>query len=81
METTEEDLIGQCCVCGRVTELMELPGETGKFCLSCSADLATAILLGTEIDAATVAGRNTDALVAESEEISSRMLGRAQSAY
>jgi hypothetical protein len=81
METTEEDLIGQCSVCGRVTELMELPGKAGKFCLSCSADLATVILLGTEIDAATVAGRNTDALVAEFEEISSRMLGRAQSAH
>jgi hypothetical protein len=81
METTEEDLIGQCSVCGRVTELMELPGKAGTFCLSCSADLATVILLGTEIDAATVAGRNTDALVAEFEEISSRMLGRAQSAH
>jgi hypothetical protein len=81
METTEEDLIGQCSVCGRVTELMGLPGKTATFCLSCSADLATVILLGTEIDAATVAGRNTDALVAEFEEISSRMLGRAQSAH
>jgi hypothetical protein len=81
METTEEDLIGRCSVCGRVTELTELPGKTGKFCLSCSADLATVLLLGTEIDAATVAGRNTDALVTEFEEISSRMLGRAQSAY
>jgi hypothetical protein len=81
MEMTEEDLIGHCSVCGRVTELMELPGKAGKFCLSCSADLATVILLGTEIDAATVAGRNTDALVAEFEEISSRMLGRAQSAH
>ena len=81
MEMTEEDLIGHCSVCGRVTKLMELPGKAGKFCLSCSADLATVILLGTEIDAATVAGRNTDALVAEFEKISSRMLGRAQSAH
>lgn len=81
METAQQDLIGQCSVCGGVTALLELPGKAGKFCLSCSADLATVILLGTEIDAATVAGRNTDALVAEFEEISSRILGRAQSAH
>lgn len=77
---TEQDLAGHCSVCGRATDLMELPGRTDKFCLSCSADLATVVLLGTEIDAATVAGRNTDALVSEFNEISSRMLGRAQSA-
>jgi hypothetical protein len=81
METTEQDLIDQCTVCGRFTELLELPGRTDKFCLPCSADLATVILLGTEIDAATVAGRNTDALVIEFTEISTRMLGRAQSAH
>jgi hypothetical protein len=81
METTEQDLIGQCSVCGRVTELLDLPGRTDKFCLSCSADLATVILLGTEIDAATMAGRNTDALVSECSEISTQMLGRAQSAH
>ena len=81
METSEQDLIGQCSVCGCVTELLELPGRADKFCLSCSADLATVLLLGTEIDAATVAGRNTDALVSEFNEISSRMLGRAQSAH
>jgi hypothetical protein len=81
MEMTEQALMGHCSVCGRVMELLELPGRTDKFCLPCSADLATVILLGTEIDAATVAGRNTDALVAEFEEISSRMLGRAQSAH
>jgi hypothetical protein len=38
-------------------------------------------LLGTEIDAATVAGRNTDALLSEFNEISTRMLGRAQSSH
>jgi len=81
METSEQDLIGQCSVCGCVAELLELPGRTDKFCLSCSADLATVLLLGTEIDAATVAGRNTDALVSEFNEISTRMLGRAQSAH
>jgi hypothetical protein len=81
MQTTEQDLIGQCSVCGRATELLELPGRTDKFCLSCSADLATVILLGTEIDAATVPGRNTHALVSEFNEISIRMLGRAQSTH
>jgi hypothetical protein len=81
MEMTEQALVGHCSVCGRATELLELPGRIDKFCLSCSADLATVVLLGTEIDAATVAGRSTGALVAEFEEVSSRMLGRAQSAH
>jgi hypothetical protein len=61
-------------------ELFELPGRIDKCCLECSADLATAILLSTEIDAATLAGRNTTALVFEFAEISSWMLDRAQSA-
>jgi hypothetical protein len=61
-------------------ELFELPGRIDKLCLECSADLATAILLSTEIDAATLAGRNTNALVSEFAEISGRMLDRAQSA-
>jgi hypothetical protein len=81
METTEQDLVGHCSVCGRVTDLLELPGKTDKFCLPCSADLATVLLLGTEIDAATMAGRNTDGLVSEFNEISARMLDRAQSAH
>jgi hypothetical protein len=37
-------------------------------------------LLIAEIDAATLAGRNTNALVFEFEEISSRLIRRAQSA-
>jgi hypothetical protein len=49
-------------------------------CLECSGDLATADLLITEIDAATFAGRNTNALVFEFEETSSRLIRRAQSA-
>jgi hypothetical protein len=81
MEMTEQTLCGQCSVCGRVTELLKLLGRTDKFCLECSADFATVILLETEIDAATVAGRSTDALVCEFEEITARMLGRAQSAH
>ena len=67
-------------MCGRIAELFDLPGRTDTCCLACSADLATTILLTTEIDAATLAGRNTSALVSEFREISSRVLGRAQSA-
>ena len=77
---TEQDLVGQCSVCGLVVKLFELPGRTEKFCLACSADLATAILLTTEIDAATLAGRSTDTMVCEFAEISRRMLDRSQSA-
>jgi hypothetical protein len=77
---TEQDSIAQCSVCGRNEALFELPGRTEKCCLECSADLATAILLSTEIDAATLSGRSTNALVSEFSEISSRMLERSQSA-
>jgi len=75
-----EGSVGYCGVCGRKTELVGLPGKPDRSCLGCSGDLATADLLITEIDAATLAGRNTNALVSEFEEISSRMLHRAQSA-
>jgi hypothetical protein len=79
-ENVGQKSIGHCSVCGRITELVELPGRIEQFCLACSADLATASLLITEIDAATLAGRNTNALVSECTEISSRILNRAQSA-
>lgn len=75
-----ETLAGHCNVCGRETELVELPGKLDRLCLGCSGDLATADLLITEIDAATFAGRNANGLIAEFEEIGSRMLHRAQSA-
>src|SRR5258708_37260946 len=77
---TEQASIARCSVCGRIDELFELPGRTEKYCLGCSADLATAILLSTEIDAATLAGRSANALVSEFSQISSRMLERSQSA-
>lgn len=82
MDTLEsvEGSVGHCSVCGCETELVELPGKPDKSCLGCSGDLATAALLITEIDAATFAGRNTNALVSEFEEIGSRMLQRAQAA-
>jgi hypothetical protein len=76
----KQDLIGYCSLCGRAHELFELPGRTGKYCSECSADLATVILLSTEIDAATLAGKDANALVSECSEISSRMLERSQSA-
>jgi hypothetical protein len=77
---TEQDEVGRCSVCGLVAESFELPGRTEKYCRACSADVATAIMLATEIDAATLAGRSTNALVSEFSEISRRMLERAQSA-
>ena len=77
---TEQDVVGQCRVCGLVTKLFELPGKTEKFCLECSADIATAILLTTEIDAATMAGQSADAIVCEFAEVSRRILDRSQSA-
>ena len=80
LENVSEESVGHCSVCGRITELVELPGRIDRFCLACSADFATTVLLITEIDAATLAGRNTNALVSECTEISSRMLDRAQSA-
>ena len=70
----------RCAVCGRAAELLELPGRNEKYCLQCSADVATSILLTTEIDAATMAGRATNHLVAEFAQLSQRLLARAQSA-
>lgn len=80
LDAIDQDSIGRCSVCGCVAELVELPGRIDRFCLECSGDVATAILLTTEIDAATLSGRNTEALAAEFAQISCRMLERAQSA-
>ena len=77
---TEEPSIMQCSVCGAQGELFELPGRSEKYCLECSADVATSILLMTEIDAATMSGRETEALAAEFALLSHRLLERAQSA-
>ena len=76
----EEDLSSQCSVCGRIEELSELPGRSEQYCLSCSADIATATLLATEIDAATLAGQNTSFLISEYEQLGARLLRRSQSA-
>jgi hypothetical protein len=77
---SERDLVGQCSVCGRRAKCVELPGRSEKYCLECSADVATSILLTTEIDAATLAGQDVEGLVAEFAELSWRMLERSQSA-
>src|SRR2546427_12778850 len=61
---SEESSILQCSVCGRRKELFELPGRSEKYCLECSADVASSILLTTEIDAATMSGQETEGLAA-----------------
>ncbi len=70
----------QCSVCGQLSPLVELPGRSERYCLECSADIATSILLKTEIDAATLAGFETHGLVAEFTQLSKQLLERAQSA-
>ena len=80
LDEVRVETTGHCGLCGEFAELFELPGRTDKFCLGCSADLATASLLLAEIDAATLAGQDADALVVECTEISNRILDRAQSA-
>jgi hypothetical protein len=76
----ELNIAGQCGVCGRVRDLFDLPGRPEKFCLECSADLATVIQLNTEISAATRVGTSVHALESEFYEISRRILDRSQSA-
>ena len=49
---SEDRSVLQCGVCGRRMELFELPGRSDRYCLACSADVATWILLTAEIDAA-----------------------------
>jgi hypothetical protein len=77
---SEQNSNSTCSVCGRATEMEELPGRSEKYCLECSADMATSLLLITEIDAATLAGQEAGGLVAEFERLSRRMLERSQSA-
>jgi hypothetical protein len=77
---TEEHLVAQCSICGRMEASFDLPRTTEKFCWGCSADFATIIVLTTEIDSATLAGVSTDDLRSELCDISRRMLERSQSA-
>jgi hypothetical protein len=77
---SEQDFMEQCSVCGRTRKLAALPGRPEKYCMECSADVATSILLVTEIDAATLEGQYAEELVAELAQLSGRMLERSQSA-
>jgi hypothetical protein len=75
-----EDAPGsQCSVCGQPSDLVELPGMSGKYCSECSADVATSILLKTEINAAWLSGERYQHLAAELAALSTRLLERAQS--
>jgi hypothetical protein len=74
----ELNVAGQCSVCGRVRDLVELPGRPEKFCLECSADLAVAVYLADEIAVAKQKGSDTIEWEAEFSEVSHRMLERSQ---
>jgi hypothetical protein len=80
LQSVQQEPPATCSVCGSNTELFDLPGRTEKFCLACSADVATAVVLRIEIDSATLAGQDAQGLVAEFAELSRQMLTRAQSA-
>lgn len=70
--------IFQCSACGHEGELFELPGRREKYCLECSADVATSILLVAEIDAANKSGEDIGCLTSEFLQIGRRLLARAQ---
>jgi hypothetical protein len=77
---SEADPAAQCSVCGHRTDLVELPGMNEKYCLECSADVATSILLKTEINASWLSGQRYENLAAELAQLGKRLLERAQSA-
>ena len=81
MEKTNQDVTDHCGLCGRVAELFEFHGKPEKYCVDCCADLAIAVLLTGEIDAATMAGQDTNGMACEFAEASGRILQRAQSAH
>jgi len=74
----DEGSIAQCATCGRHVELFDLPGRKEKNCLECSADVATSLLLATEIDEANRLGEETGELVSEFVQLGRRLLARAQ---
>ena len=76
---SEDAASSQCSVCGHSADLVELPGMIGKYCSECSTDVATSILLKTEINAAWLSGQRYENLAAELAELSSRLVDRAQS--
>jgi len=50
-----------------------------KYCEECSADVATSILLKTEINAAWLSGQRYENLATELAQLGQRILERAQS--
>ena len=77
---SEDGPASQCSVCGHRDDLVELPGMKEKYCSECSADVATSILLKTEINAAWLSGQRYENLAAELAQLGRQMLERAQSA-
>ena len=80
MEKTNRDVADHCDLCGRVAELFEFHGRPDKCCADCCADLTIAVLLTKEIDAATMAGQDSNGMACEFAEAGGRILQRAQSA-
>ena len=76
---SENEPAPQGSVCGHKAELIELPGMNAKYCEECSADVATSILLKTEINAAWLSGQRYENLSAELAQLGQRILERAQS--
>jgi hypothetical protein len=76
---TENVAASQCSVCGHQADLIDLPGLPAKYCSECSADVATTILLKTEINTAWLSGQHYEPLAAELAQLSQRLLERAQS--
>jgi len=68
----------RCNGCARLRELFELPGRGERYCFECSADVATVILLSTEIDQSRRAGEDARALESEVAALASRMLSRSR---
>ena len=77
---SEEEPAPQCTICGHRNDLVELPGMNEKYCSECSADVATTILLKTEINAAWLSGQRYENLATELAQLGRRILERAQSA-
>ena len=65
-----------CSACMRRTELYELPGRVDKYCLECSADVATSILVCTEMEAAKRQGEDATELEREFAEVVERLRRR-----
>jgi hypothetical protein len=67
---------GRCGFCDGTTELFILPGRFERHCFPCSADVATTILLSTEINAGRLQGWHVCALECALAEVNERMLAR-----